>query len=368
MCQREGVVDFAELLLRSYELLAGHDALREHYRRRFSHLLVDEFQDTNVLQYQWLRLLAGPAHRGVRRRRRRPVDLRVPRRERRQHAALRTRLRHGRAAGHADQARAELPLARPHPRRRQRAHPQQPGAARQEPVDERGKGRAGARLRGAVRHRRGRVRRRHREGPCGARASRCPRSRCSTARTRSRGCSSTRCSMRRCPYRVYGGMRFFERAEVKHALAYLRLVAAPDDDGAFLRVVNFPPRGIGARTLEALQDAARERQTSLWQAACGGCRQGQGRREPRGLRRADRVAARGKRRAPAAGGRRPRERALGPHCALSRGEGRAGPARQPRGARQRRRRVPARSGPRRRCADRGRGRQRCGGAEARSTR
>src|SRR5215471_17235065 len=60
MCQREGVVDFAELLLRSYELLAGNDALREHYRRRFAHLLVDEFQDTNVLQYRWLRLLAGP--------------------------------------------------------------------------------------------------------------------------------------------------------------------------------------------------------------------------------------------------------------------------------------------------------------------
>src|SRR4029453_2709120 len=60
MCQREGVVDFAELLLRSYELLAGHQGLREHYQRRFSHLLVDEFQDTNTLQYKWLRMLAGP--------------------------------------------------------------------------------------------------------------------------------------------------------------------------------------------------------------------------------------------------------------------------------------------------------------------
>ena len=67
-------------------------------------------------------------------------------------------------------------------------------------------------------------------------------------------------------------MRFFERAEVKHALAYLRLIAAPDDDGAFLRVVNFPPRGIGARTLETLQDAARAQGTSLWQAACAGGR------------------------------------------------------------------------------------------------
>ena len=65
-------------------------------------------------------------------------------------------------------------------------------------------------------------------------------------------------------------MRFFERAEVKHALAYLRLVASPDDEGAFLRVVNFPPRGIGARSLEQLQDVARGRGTTLWQAACSG--------------------------------------------------------------------------------------------------
>src|SRR6185295_19150392 len=72
------------------------------------------------------------------------------------------------------------------------------------------------------------------------------------------------------PYRVYGGMRFFERAEIKHALAYLRLLAAPDDDGAFLRIVNFPPRGIGGRTIETLQDNARAASTSLWQAANAG--------------------------------------------------------------------------------------------------
>ena len=69
------------------------------------------------------------------------------------------------------------------------------------------------------------------------------------------------------PYRVYGGLRFFERAEVKHALAYLRLVALPDDDNAFLRVANFPPRGIGARSIEQLNDAAKARGASLWQAA-----------------------------------------------------------------------------------------------------
>ncbi|MCW5606405.1 MAG: ATP-binding domain-containing protein, partial [Burkholderiales bacterium] len=70
------------------------------------------------------------------------------------------------------------------------------------------------------------------------------------------------------PYRVYGGLRFFERQEVKHALAYLRLVASQDDDGALLRVINFPARGIGARSLEQLQEAARGRGTSLWAAAC----------------------------------------------------------------------------------------------------
>ena len=94
------------------------------------------------------------------------------------------------------------------------------------------------------------------------------------------------------PYRVYGGMRFFERAEVKHALAYLRLIAAPEDDGAFLRVVNFPPRGIGARTLETLQDASAGAGTSLWQAACERRRHRQGGREPRGVSWAGRGDAR----------------------------------------------------------------------------
>jgi DNA helicase II / ATP-dependent DNA helicase PcrA len=71
-------------------------------------------------------------------------------------------------------------------------------------------------------------------------------------------------------YRVYGGLRFFERQEVKHALAYLRLIANPEDDGALLRVINFPTRGIGTRSIEQLQEAARQRGTSLWQAACAG--------------------------------------------------------------------------------------------------
>src|SRR5438105_8343043 len=68
------------------------------------------------------------------------------------------------------------------------------------------------------------------------------------------------------PYRVYGGLRFFERAEIKHALAYLRLLENANDDTSFLRVVNFPPRGIGARSIEQLQDVAKARQCSLHDA------------------------------------------------------------------------------------------------------
>ena len=90
------------------------------------------------------------------------------------------------------------------------------------------------------------------------------------------------------PYRVYGGLRFFERAEVKHALAYLRLLENPNDDTSFLRVVNFPARGIGARSVEQLQDAARASGRSLCAERRRGA--GQGRRQPAGLRRADRRA------------------------------------------------------------------------------
>jgi DNA helicase-2/ATP-dependent DNA helicase PcrA len=114
---------------------------------------------------------------------------------------------------------------------------------------------------------------------------------------------------------VYGGLRFFERAEIKHALAYLRLLENPRDDTSFLRVVNFPPRGIGARTLEALQDAARGLGTSLHDAVSSVPAR---RRQPGGLRGPAGRAARADRRPhPArdhradAGGQRP-DRAL-PH-------------------------------------------------------
>ncbi len=269
MCQREGVVDFAELLLRSYELLAGNDGLREHYQRRFSHLLVDEFQDTNVLQYKWLQLLAGPhaamfavgdddqsiyAFRGANvanmqhferdfRRDDMPVRLIKLEQNYRSHGtildAANALIRHNKTRLGKNLWTAD---GKGEPIRGLAAPSDQDEAAF---IVDIVKGFADEGLplsEAAVLYR-------------------------SNAQSRVLEHALFNAAL---PYRVYGGMRFFERQEVKHALAYLRLIAAPDDDGAFLRIVNFPPRGIGARTLQTLQDNARGAGTSVWQAACGG--------------------------------------------------------------------------------------------------
>ena len=265
-CRREGVVDFPELLLRTFELLSGNDALREHYQRRFSHLLVDEFQDTNALQYRWLRLLAGPqtavfavgdddqsiyAFRGANvanmqhferdfGRPDAPVKLIKLEQNYRSHAnildAANALIRH-------NQARLGKNLwtvdAKGEPVRAYAASSDIDEAAFIVDV-----------VKGLVD-----------EGVSPSEVALLYRS---NAQSRVLEHALFNAGM---PYRVYGGMRFFERAEVKHALAYLRLLAAADDDAAFLRVVNFPPRGVGARTLEILQDAARSTGTSLCQAA-----------------------------------------------------------------------------------------------------
>jgi DNA helicase-2/ATP-dependent DNA helicase PcrA len=269
MCQREGAVDFAELLLRSYELLAGNEGLREHYRRRFSHLLVDEFQDTNKLQYRWLQQLAGPhaavfavgdddqsiyAFRGAN-----VANMQHFERDfGRDGAPVRLVKLEQNYRSHGNILDAANALIRQNRTRLGKnlwtadgkGEPVRAFAAPSD-IDEaafivdiaRGLAGGGVELFDvAVLYR-------------------------SNAQSRVLEHALFNASL---PYRVYGGMRFFERAEVKHALAYLRLVASGDDDGAFLRVVNFPPRGIGARTLEALQDAARAAGTSLWQAACSG--------------------------------------------------------------------------------------------------
>ncbi len=155
------------------------------------------------------------------------------------------------------QAGAELPQLRQHPRLRQRADQPQRAAPGQEPAHRRRRraSRCASTSRPATSPRRSGCSRRC--ASCTATAS--PRNEIallyrSNAQSRVIESALFNAGM---PYRVYGGLRFFERAEVKHALAYLRLLENPNDDTSFLRVVNFPPRGIGARSIEQLQDAAR---------------------------------------------------------------------------------------------------------------
>jgi len=273
MCQREGVVDFAELLLRSFELLERNDAIREHYRRRFSDLLVDEFQDTNVLQYRWLRQLAGP-------------DAAVF------------------AVGDDDQsiyAFRGADVGNMRSFERDFARPGAPVALIKLEQNYRSHGHILDAANALIRHNAARLGKNlwTREGkgePVRAFAAGSDIDEAAFIVEVVKGLTDEGLALDQVallyrsnaqsrvlehalfnaglPYRVYGGMRFFERAEVKHALAYLRLLVEPGDDGAFLRAVNFPPRGIGARTIEQLQDAARAQGTTLWQAACAGAAKG----------------------------------------------------------------------------------------------
>jgi DNA helicase II / ATP-dependent DNA helicase PcrA len=273
MCQREGVVDFAELLLRCYELLAGNATIREHYRRRFSHLLVDEFQDTNVLQYKWLQQLSGPS----------AAVFAVGDDDQSIYAfrgANVANMQHF----ERDFGRVDLPVRLIKLEQNYRSHGHILDAANaliknnatrlgKNLWTSEGKGEplrvfnAPSDLDEAafiVDVVKGLVD----DGLALDQVALLYRS---NAQSRVLEHALFNAAL---PYRVYGGMRCFERAEVKHALSYLRLLAEPGDDGAFLRVVNFPPRGIGARTLEQLQDAARAQSTSLWQAACAGSLRG----------------------------------------------------------------------------------------------
>ncbi len=260
-CQREGVVDFAELLLRSYELLARNEILREHYRARFRHILVDEFQDTNRLQYRWLKLLAGPgacmfgvgdddqsiyAFRGAN-----VGNMADFEREFAIARVIRLEQNYRSHGNILDAANALIAN-----NRKRLGKNLWTAAGRGEPVRVY-EGQSDAEEAHFIADE---VEALRRDGMRLAEIAVLYRS---NAQSRVIEHALFGAQL---PYRVYGGLRFFERAEVKHALAYLRLVASPDDDNAFLRVANFPPRGIGARSIEALQDAAKARATSQWQA------------------------------------------------------------------------------------------------------
>ncbi len=261
-CDQGGLVDFAELLLRAFELWQGHPDLLEHYRRRFRHILVDEFQDTNAIQYAWLRLLAGDSGhvfavgdddqsiygwRGAR------AD-NLQRYQRDFPATRLVRLEQNyRSTGHI--LAAANGLIRHNSDRLGKELWTEAGEG--EPVrlytafnelDE---------ARFVVQ----RIRQWVEEG--GAR-SECAVLYRSNAQSRVIEEALLAAAI---PYRVYGGLRFFERAEIKDALAYLRLAAYRDDDPAFERVVNTPTRGVGERSLQILRDLARARGTSLYQAA-----------------------------------------------------------------------------------------------------
>ena len=267
-CQREGVADFAELMLRSFELLRDHAALRQHYRQRFAHVLIDEFQDTNALQYAWIKQLAAPPHEGGA-------------------SAIM-------AVGDDDQSIYAFRGARAG---NMHDFVREYGVQRQIKLEQ--NYRSGGHILDAANLLIGHNQRRLGKNLRTARGAGEPvriyeaasdiqeaqwvvdeirhllresalaRSDIavlyrSNAQSRALESQLFNAGL---PYRVYGGLRFFERAEIKHALAWLRLLVNEQDDTSFLRVVNFPPRGIGARTLEQLQDSARARSLSLHHAA-----------------------------------------------------------------------------------------------------
>ncbi|HSC65679.1 MAG TPA: UvrD-helicase domain-containing protein [Caldimonas sp.] len=263
-CQREGVVDFAELMLRTYELLRDNTPLREHYQRRFRHILVDEFQDTNRLQYAWLKMFAGPpehgcalfcvgdddqsiyAFRGAQ-----VGNMAAFEREYRVRTVVKLE-RNYRSYGNILDAANEL-ISRNSRRLgknlRTEAGPGEPVRVHEAPSDF-------AEAQWFIEE----AQSLHREGTPRHEIALLYRS---NAQSRVMESALFNAGI---PYKVYGGLRFFERAEVKHALSYLRLIENPNDDTSFLRVVNFPARGIGARTIEQLQDAARASGRSLWQS------------------------------------------------------------------------------------------------------
>jgi len=262
VCERGGLVDFAELLLRAHELWRDNAELLAHYQRRFSHLLVDEFQDTNAIQYAWLRLLAGKTgtpfvvgddDQSIYRWR----GARVEHIHRFQKdfpgttvVKLEQNYRSTATILHAANAVIENNSSR---------------------LDKKlwteGADGEAIRVYAAYNERDesdfilGRLRDWIDQGNLRADAAVLYRSN-AQSRVLEEGLINAGI-----PYRVYGGLRFFERAEIKDALAYLRLISNRDDDSAFERVVNKPTRGIGARTADIMRSYARANSCSMWRAA-----------------------------------------------------------------------------------------------------
>jgi len=258
-CQRTGVVDFAELLLRSYELLRDHPPLLEYYQQRFRHIHVDEFQDTNTIQYKNLQLLAGKqgklfvvfdddqsiyAWRGAK-----LENIQQIQQDFSETHLMRLEQNY-RSTGIILEAANAL-IANNKGRLGKKLWTQDKVG---EPVNlytayseideaqfvaEKIQAWQGKRVEIAILYRTSAQSRQFEEALL----------------------------LKGMPYRIYGGQRFYERLEIKNMLAYLRLLVHRDDDSAFERVVNTPKRGIGNRTVDVLRSVARQQGSSMWQAA-----------------------------------------------------------------------------------------------------
>ncbi len=262
LCERSGLVDFAELLLKTLELLEHNPELLEFYRRKFEHILVDEFQDTNRIQYRWLKLIAQPGDRlfavgdddqsiyswrGAQVENLQHFQSDFPRHElvrlEQNYRSTETILNAANALiGHNSGRLGKnlwTDIGRGEPLSLYSAFNELDEAY-------------------FVAHR---IKAWIAEGHRGRDAAILYRS-----NAQSRQFEEKFVAMG-IPYRVYGGLRFFERAEIKDALAYLRLSSNPEDDPSFERVINTPTRGIGNRTLDLLREIARYEKVSLWQAS-----------------------------------------------------------------------------------------------------
>ncbi|MFM8331621.1 MAG: 3'-5' exonuclease, partial [Candidatus Methylumidiphilus sp.] len=268
-CDKSGLVDFAELLLRAHEFLRDNESARAHYRRRFRHVLVDEFQDTNSIQYAWLRLLTqdqdnlfvvGDDDQSIYGWRGAKIEnLFNFQRDNPNHDVVRLEQNYRSTGNILNAANA---LIAQNEGRMGKSLWTADGAGEAISVyaafneqDEayfvadriRQWAAAGGRLGEAAILYRSNVQSRQFEEKLGA---------------------------MKILYRVYGGFRFYERQEIKEALAYLRLLSNRDDDVSFERVINIPPRGIGARTVDAIREQARMQDCSRWQAAEDLCQAG----------------------------------------------------------------------------------------------
>lgn len=262
-CDRGGMIDFGEILLRAHELWLKNPQILEHYQRRFSHILVDEFQDTNSIQYAWLRVLAGTQNqlmvvgdddqsiygwRGAKIENIQQfnvdfADAETVRLEQ-NYRSTSTILKAANKLISNNQSRLGKNLwtegGDGEPISLYEAFNEQDEARfivdRVQDWFNNGNRRSDA----AILYR-------------------------SNAQSRELEDALLRMGM---PYRIYGGHRFYERLEIKNALAYLRLIINRDDDTAIERVINVPARGIGGRTIELIRSVAREDSSSLWQACC----------------------------------------------------------------------------------------------------